>query len=102
MTSHFIDHIVIPRKYLHRAERQGRYAPAASTNHLGVCMHLRSEAKLLPKDLPRIRWEREKKRQELAEKPPEADFPRIQKDPALRSQVIFELEAIVNTSYVTR
>ena len=59
-------------------------------------MHLRSEAKLLPKDLPRIRWERKKKRQELAEKPPEADFPRIQKDPALRSQVIVELEAIIN------
>ena len=96
MTGHFIDHIVIPRKYLYRAERQGRYAPAASTDHLGVCMHLRSEAKLLPKDLPRIRWEREKKRQEREEKPPEADFPRIQKDPVLRSQVIVELEAIIN------
>ena len=59
-------------------------------------MHFRSEAKLLPKDLLRTRWEREKKRQELAEKPPEADFPRIQKDPALRSQVIVKLEAIIN------
>ena len=95
-TAHFLDHIIIPRKYLHRAERQGRYASAAKTDHLGICLHLRSEAKLLPKDLPRIRWEREKKRQEREEKPPEADFPRIQKDPVLRSQVFVELEAIIN------
>ena len=49
--AHFLDHIIIPRKHLHRAERQGRHASAAKTDHLGVCLHLQSEAKLLPKDL---------------------------------------------------
>ena len=95
-SAHFIDHIAIPRKYLNRVDRQGRYAPAASTDHIGVCLHLRSEAKLLPKDLPRIRLEREEKRKELKERPPEADFKRIRKDPKLQSKVILELEAILN------
>lgn len=97
-TAHFLDHIVIPRKHLHRAKRQGRYAPAANTDHLGVSLHLLSEAKLLPKDLSKIRWEREKKRKEMKERPPEADFKRIQGDPVLRSKVIVELEAILNDS----
>ena len=43
-----------------------------------------------------IRWDREKKKQELKERPPEADFSGIHKDPVLRSQVIAELEAILN------
>ena len=51
---------------------------------------------MLPKDLPRIRWEREEKRKELKERPPEADFKRIRKDPILQSKVILELETILN------
>ena len=53
-------------------------------------MQLVSEAKLLPKDLVEIRWDREQKRQELKERPPEVDFVGIHKDP---SRPIADLEA---------
>ena len=57
-------------------------------------MQFVSEAKLLPKDLAEIRWDREQKRQELKERPPEADFVGIHKDPVLKSRLTADLETI--------
>ena len=41
----------LEKKVLDGCKQKGRHASAAKTDHLGVCLHLRSEAKLLPKDL---------------------------------------------------
>ena len=55
-------------------------------------MQLVSEAKLLPKDLAEIRWDREQKRQELKERPPDVGTC-VHKDPVLKSRLIADLEA---------
>ena len=86
-----LDHICVPRKHLHRVKCQGTFTFPWS-DHDGVYMQLVSEAKLLPKDLAEIRWDREQKRQELKERPPDVGTC-IHKDPVLKSRLIADLEA---------
>ena len=59
-------------------------------------MQLVSEAKLLPKDLAEIRWDREQKRQELKKKgrPRRTLSVGVHKDPVLKSRLIADPEAM--------
>ena len=90
---HHLDHLCVPRKMLNRVTKQGRYA-YTETDHLGVTMDFRNEKKLLPKNLLEIQWEREEKKKEAEDRPPEADFRGIYSDPVLKARMITELEAI--------
>ena len=48
----------------------------------------------MPKNLLEIQWEREEKKKETEDRPPEADFRGIYSDPVLKARMITELEAI--------